>query len=37
MIEYGLLIFLASVIVIAILIILGPQTGSIFSTVSNTI
>ena len=37
LVEYGLLIFLASVIVLAILILLGPQTGSIFSMISTAI
>ena len=37
MVEYGLLIFLASIIVIAILLLLGPQTGSIFSAIGTAI
>ena len=37
LVEYGLLIFLASIIVLAILILLGPQTGSIFSMISTAI
>jgi len=37
MVEYGLLIFLASIIVLAILLLLGPQTGSIFSAISTAI
>lgn len=36
-IEYGLLIFLASIIVIAVLVLFGPQTGSIFSVVTSSI
>lgn len=36
-VEYGLLILLASIIVIAVLVLLGPQTGSIFSVVSSAI
>jgi len=37
LIEYGLLIFLASIIVIAVLVLFGPQTGSIFSAVTTSI
>lgn len=37
LVEYGLLIFLASIIVLAILLLLGPQTGSIFSVISTAI
>ena len=37
LVEYGLLIFLASIIVLAILLLMGPQTGSIFSAISTAI
>ncbi|GEM_PF-6812254 len=36
-VEYGLLIFLASIIVLAVLVLFGPQTGSIFSVVTSSI
>ncbi|HEX2911443.1 MAG TPA: pilus assembly protein [Chloroflexia bacterium] len=32
--EYGLILFLVAVVVIAILMILGPQIGSMFSAVT---
>jgi pilus assembly protein Flp/PilA len=33
LVEYGLIIFLVAIIVIAILVLVGPQIGSIFSSV----
>ncbi len=37
LVEYGLIIFLVAIVVIAILVLLGPQIGSIFSGISNSI
>ncbi len=37
LVEYGLIIFLVAIVVIAILVLLGPQIGAIFSNVSNQI
>ncbi|MSQ27346.1 MAG: pilus assembly protein [Dehalococcoidia bacterium] len=37
LVEYGLIIFLVAIVVIAILALLGPQIGSIFSTISSSI
>ncbi len=37
LVEYGLIIFLVAVVVIAILVLLGPQIGSIFSSISNSL
>ncbi len=37
LVEYGLIIFLVAVVVIAILVLLGPQIGSIFSNISDSI
>lgn len=37
LVEYGLIIFLVAIVVIAILVLLGPQIGSIFSNVSSSI
>jgi pilus assembly protein Flp/PilA len=34
LVEYALILFLVAVVVIAILIILGPKVGSIFSAVT---
>ncbi len=34
LVEYALILFLVAVVVIAILIILGPQIGSVFSSVN---
>jgi pilus assembly protein Flp/PilA len=34
LVEYALILFLVAVVVIAILILLGPQIGSIFSAVT---
>ncbi len=33
LVEYALILFLVSIVVIAILVLLGPQIGSIFSSV----
>lgn len=35
LVEYGLIIFLVAIVVIAILILLGPQIGNVFSKVTN--
>lgn len=35
LVEYALIIALVAIIVIAILIVLGPQIGQIFSTITN--
>jgi pilus assembly protein Flp/PilA len=37
LVEYALILFLVAVVVIAILIILGPQIGGVFSKVSSTL
>lgn len=34
LVEYALILFLVAVVVIAILILLGPQIGSIFSAIT---
>jgi pilus assembly protein Flp/PilA len=34
LVEYSLILFLIAVVVIAILVILGPQIGSVFSAVT---
>ncbi len=34
LVEYGLVLLLVAVVVIAILVLLGPQIGSLFSAVS---
>ena len=36
LIEYALIIALVALIVIATLMLLGPQTGSIFQNINNT-
>jgi pilus assembly protein Flp/PilA len=33
LVEYALIIFLVAIVVIAILILLGPQIGSVFSSI----
>jgi len=35
LVEYALILFLVAIVVIAILILLGPQIGSVFSAVTN--
>lgn len=35
LVEYALILVLVSIVVIAILTILGPQIGVVFSTISN--
>ena len=35
LVEYALIIFLVAIVVIAILILLGPQIGSVFSSIYN--
>ena len=37
LVEYGLIIFLVAIVVIAILVLLGPQIGSIFSGITSSI
>jgi len=37
LVEYALILFLVAVVVIAILILLGPQIGSVFSTIKTSI
>ena len=34
LVEYGLIIFLVAIVIIAILVLLGPQIGSIFSGIT---
>ncbi|MBN9392042.1 MAG: hypothetical protein J0I20_28655 [Chloroflexi bacterium] len=34
LVEYALILFLVAVVVIAILILLGPQIGSVFSSIT---
>jgi pilus assembly protein Flp/PilA len=33
LVEYALIIFLVAIVVVAILILLGPQIGSVFSSI----
>lgn len=33
LVEYALILFLVAVVVIAVLVLLGPQIGSVFSSV----
>jgi pilus assembly protein Flp/PilA len=37
LVEYALILFLVAIVVIAILILLGPKVGSIFSSVYTAI
>ncbi len=37
LVEYGLIIFLVSIVVIAILILIGPRIGSMFSSITAAI
>ena len=37
LVEYALILFLVAIVVIAILIILGPQIGSVFSGVTHAL
>ena len=37
LVEYGLIIFLVAIVIIAILVLLGPQIGAIFSQVTGSI
>jgi Flp pilus assembly pilin Flp len=37
LIEYALIIFLVAIVVIAILLLLGPQIGAVFSSIYATI
>jgi pilus assembly protein Flp/PilA len=37
LVEYGLIIFFVAIVVIAILMLLGPQVGSIFSSIVNAL
>lgn len=34
LVEYGMVIFLVAIVIVAILVFLGPQIGSIFSVVT---
>lgn len=36
LVEYGMIIFLVAIVVIAILILMGPQIGNMFSQVTNS-
>lgn len=35
LVEYALIIALVAIVVIAILVLMGPQIGAIFSTITN--
>ena len=35
LVEYSLIIALVAIVVIAILVLMGPQIGNIFSTITN--
>ena len=37
LLEYGLVIILAAIVVVAVLLILGPTVGNMFSTVVNAV
>ena len=37
LVEYGLIIFLVAIVVIAILVLLGPEIGKVFSTITSSI
>jgi len=37
LVEYALIIFLVAIVVIAILLLLGPQIGAVFSSIYATI
>ena len=37
LVEYALIIFLVAIVVIAILLLLGPQIGNVFNSISATI
>jgi pilus assembly protein Flp/PilA len=37
LVEYALIIFLVAIVVIAILLLLGPQIGLVFSSIYSTI
>jgi pilus assembly protein Flp/PilA len=37
LIEYAIIIFLVAIVVIAILLLLGPQIGAVFSSIYSTI
>lgn len=37
LVEYALIIFLVAIVVIAILLLLGPQIGSVFSSIYNAL
>jgi pilus assembly protein Flp/PilA len=37
LVEYALILFLVSIVVITILALLGPQIGSIFSSIYNAL
>ncbi len=37
LVEYGLIIFLVAIVVIAVLVLVGPQIGNIFSSITAAI
>lgn len=37
LVEYGLIIFLVAIVVIAVLILVGPRIGSVFSQITQSI
>ena len=37
LVEYALILFLVAIVVIAVLIILGPQIGSVFSAINTAL
>lgn len=37
LLEYGLVIILVAIVVVAVLLILGPRVGDMFSTVVNAV
>lgn len=37
LVEYGLIIFLVAIVVIAVLILVGPRIGSVFSQITSSI
>ena len=37
LVEYALIIFLIAIVLIAVLMLLGPQIGSVFSSINNAL
>ena len=37
LVEYGLIIFLVAIVVIAVLLLVGPRIGSVFSAITSNI